>query len=142
MHEKDRDDAAKEQAVGPARPRAGYANPPAEHRFRKGQSGNPKGRPKGSASKRAAVKRVLLEEHEVVEDDRSVRRTTLELVLTVLRNLAFAGNNSAFTELDKLQARYSLEPPPGKASVLLVPGRLTPEEWTRRFSLKPVSQGE
>jgi hypothetical protein len=142
MHEEDRDDGEEEQAVGAARPRAGYGKPPAEHRFRKGQSGNPKGRPKGSTSKRATVKRVLLEEHEVVEDDRSAPRTTLELILTVLRNLAFAGNNGAFTELEKLEARYSLEPPSGKASVLLVPGRLTPEEWTRRFSLKPVSQSE
>jgi hypothetical protein len=70
-----------------------------------------------------------------------VRRTTLELILTVLRNLAFAGNNSAFTELDKLEARYGLEPPAGKAGILFVPGRLTPEEWTRRFSPGPVSQG-
>jgi hypothetical protein len=61
MHEEDRDDGEEEQAVGQARPRTGYGNPPAEHRFRKGQSGNPKGRPKGSTSKRATVTTVLLE---------------------------------------------------------------------------------
>jgi hypothetical protein len=27
--------------------------------------------------------------------------------VTVLRNLAFAGNNSSFKELEKLEARYS-----------------------------------
>ena len=27
-------------------PLAGYANPPAQHRFKKGKSGNPRGRPR------------------------------------------------------------------------------------------------
>src|SRR5690606_35482513 len=35
----------------PARYDVGYAKPPAEHRFRKGQSGNPGGRPKGAVNK-------------------------------------------------------------------------------------------
>jgi len=35
----------------PAQYEVGYAKPPAEHRFRKGQSGNPDGRPKGAANK-------------------------------------------------------------------------------------------
>ena len=33
----------------------GYAKPPTEHRFRKGASGNPSGRPKGARNKPKAV---------------------------------------------------------------------------------------
>jgi Family of unknown function (DUF5681) len=39
------------KANPPAQYEVGYAKPPAEHRFRKGQSGNPGGRPKGAANK-------------------------------------------------------------------------------------------
>ena len=35
----------------PAPYKVGYARPPVEHRFRRGQSGNPRGRPRGARSK-------------------------------------------------------------------------------------------
>ena len=41
----------------PGRPhdyKVGYGKPPKEHRFKKGQSGNPRGRPKGAKSRKPA----------------------------------------------------------------------------------------
>ncbi len=133
------DDNAPEderRAVGPPKPRRGYKAPPAEHQFKKGQSGNLRGRPKGAKGKRQIAERVLLEKHEVVEGDRKVQRTTLELILLTLRNKSFEGSNRAFKDLEKLAAKYDPQPQTQRAGILLVPGRLTMEAWRARFEDK------
>jgi hypothetical protein len=49
----------------PTRPRApatysvGYSKPPREHRFKPGQSGNPKGRPKGTKNTATVLREIL-----------------------------------------------------------------------------------
>lgn len=124
------------RAVGPPKPRRGYKAPPAEHQFKKGQSGNPRGRPKGSKGKRQDAEKVLLQKHEVVEGDRKVQRTTLELLLLALRKKSFEGSNRAFKDLEKLAAKYDPQPQTQCAGILLVPGRLTMEAWRARFEDK------
>ena len=126
----------EERAVGPLKPRRGYKAPPAEHQFRKGQSGNPSGRPKGAKGTRQIAERVLLEMHDVVEGDRKIQRTTLELILLTLRNKSFEGSNRAFKDLEKLAARYDPQPLTQRAGILLVPGHLTMEGWKARFEDK------
>ena len=123
-------------AVGPLKPRRGYKAPPAEHQFKSGQSGNPRGRPKGAKGKRQIAEKVLLEKHEVTEGKRKVRRTTLELILVMLRNKSFEGSNRAFKDLEKIAAMYDPQPPTKRAGVLIVPGRLTEEAWRARFEAK------
>ena len=45
---------------GPPLPRVGYKAPPEAHRFSKGRSGNPRGRPKGAMGKKQIAQKVLL----------------------------------------------------------------------------------
>jgi len=132
------DDELQEErrAVGPPKARRGYKAPPAEHQFKKGRSGNPRGRPKGAKGKRQIAEKVLLEKHEAVEGDRKIQRTTLELILLTLRNKSFEGSNRAFKDLEKLAAKYDPQPLTQRAGILLVPGRLTMEAWDARFSEK------
>lgn len=127
----------------PGEPRVGYKAPPKEHRFKKGKSGNPKGRPKGAEGKAKVARNVLWERHVISENDRRVTRTTIELVLLTLRQLAFAGNNRAFKVMEKLAAEYDPQKPKTPAGRLVVPGRLTPESWERLFGADvSAKQGE
>ena len=117
----------------PSEPRAGFKAPPKEHQFKKGRSGNPKGRPKGKQSNAKIAQKVLRETHVVGEDGRTVTRSTIELIIMTLRQLAFAGNNRAFKVMEQLAADYDPQKPTKPAGVLVVPGRLTAESWEKLF---------
>ena len=89
----------------------GYAKPPQENRFRKGQSGNPKGRPRGSKNKKPALnaerlKEIVLEEaYRTVSVRDGARNVKVPIAQAVVRSLAVnavKGNQRAqrlFTEL-------------------------------------------
>ncbi|MEQ9330838.1 DUF5681 domain-containing protein, partial [Thalassobaculum sp.] len=49
-------------------PPAGYAQPPRQHRFRPGRSGNPKGRPKGVRNLASLLEAELRRPVTVTED--------------------------------------------------------------------------
>ena len=87
----------------------GYKKPPRTSQFQKGQSGNPKGRPKGSLSLAAALERTLREKVVIRENGRSYTLSKLDVALKQLSNKAAGGDLAA---LRLLTALISQIPPP------------------------------
>jgi hypothetical protein len=64
----------------------GYGKPPRHTRFRRGQSGNPKGRPRGSKNLPTLLTEALNERVIVAEDDGRRKITKREAIITQLVN--------------------------------------------------------
>jgi Family of unknown function (DUF5681) len=73
----------------------GYRRPPIGTRFRPGQSGNPRGRPKGARNLSTVVAAALGERVAVTENGRRRRITKLEAAVKQLVNRAAAGEPRA-----------------------------------------------
>jgi hypothetical protein len=71
----------------------GYGKPPKHSRFRPGQSGNPRGRPKGSRSARAIFNKIMSEPIPLSGAGRRRTMQPLELMLVNLRNRAITAKD-------------------------------------------------
>jgi Family of unknown function (DUF5681) len=129
MNDDNSDEPPSAFPKGPPAPQTGYKNPPEAHRFEKGKSGNPRGRPKGAKDKGQIIEKVLFELHEVVEGKRRVNYTTLELILIALRNRSFEGSTRAFKDFEVLAATFNPQPAAKRFGCLVVPGRLSKDLW-------------
>src|SRR5580698_10326440 len=83
----------------------GYGKPPGATRFKKGVSGNPKGRPKGSRNVAAVFAKTLRE--KVVINEHGQRKTISKLEAAVKQFV----NKAASGDLRALQMRERLCPP-------------------------------
>jgi Family of unknown function (DUF5681) len=73
----------------------GYRKPPTDTRFGKGQSGNPKGRPKGSLNLATIMNKVGRRRIKVKVNGCTKTMTTLEAVVTQESNKALSGDGRA-----------------------------------------------
>ena len=81
----------------------GYKRPPAHSQFRKGQSGNPKGRPKGAKSFRTLAREALNEPVRVTENGRVRTLTKAAIgIKKVANHFAQTGDIKALQALARL----------------------------------------
>lgn len=80
----------------------GYCNPPKHTRFRKGQSGNPRGRPKGRLNIATVLERTLRERVVINENGKRKTVTKLEAAVKQLANQAASGELKALQLLTAL----------------------------------------
>ncbi len=84
-----------ELSPGPQAETIGYGRPPHATRFRKGVSGNPKGRPKGTRNLTTVIHAALSERVTVTENGRRRRISKLEAAVKQLVNRAAVGEARA-----------------------------------------------
>ncbi len=82
----------------------GYGKPPLETRFKPGQSGNPKGRPKRAKGLNTLARSALTEKVKVRTANGEKRMTRIEALLHKLMELAMKGNGAALANLLKIYA--------------------------------------
>jgi hypothetical protein len=124
----------------------GYRNPPASGRFKKGQSGNPQGRPRKSYGLRSITERVLNEVHRITNRPRGTRvlYTKLELAALTVIEMAGNGHQQATKLYTRLAERFGRQAPINREiGFLVVLERCkTIEEWEAKYSPKDVPAGE
>jgi len=86
----------------------GYGRPPKATQFRKGQSGNRKGRPKRSFSMSSGevFRKVANEKIVVVENGTTLSITRLEACLRQIQNMALKNDTSAGRLLQQFRAQF------------------------------------
>jgi hypothetical protein len=83
----------------PSEYQVGYGKPPARSRFKKGESGNPTGRPKGTLNVSTVLLKTLREKVVINENGRPTVMTKLEASMKQLVNKAASGDLRALSQL-------------------------------------------
>lgn len=95
----------------------GYAKPPVHSRFQSGQSGNPRGRPKGSLNLAAAINRALREKVVVVIGGKRRNMSKLDAAITNLVNQAVKGDSKATAMVLSLAPLVGMESATGTTTL-------------------------
>jgi hypothetical protein len=84
----------------------GYSKPPKNSQFKKGQSGNPKGRPKGSQNLATLFEKTIRQKVTITENGRSRVVTKAQAIFLQMVNLAAKGDMKATHEVRYWSQRF------------------------------------
>src|ERR1035437_1078202 len=122
----------------------GYRRPPVKSRFRKGQSGTPRGRRKGQRSLGPVLAEVLRQTVTVKQEGKSQRMSKGEAVIKILLTKANKGDSRAikavleFSEqIGRIQSAELKLGGLGNYEFMLIPGMAaSAEEWQREIDAR------
>lgn len=89
--------------------KVGKGQPPRKTRFHSGQSGNPKGRPKGSKNLATILNRELEKKVTIREGDKTRRASKAEAVVISTINKSLSGDAKATNTVLALQSRAGMD---------------------------------
>jgi hypothetical protein len=115
----------------------GYGKPPEHTRFKPGQSGNPKGRPKKAQNASTLFDKVTAEKITIKEGDKTRQVSKLEGIIQRAVNAALQGDSKAINLIFRIARetqRFQPEEEKPGGGVLLVPAPISKEEWERRYA--------
>jgi hypothetical protein len=87
----------------------GYGKPPKKHQFKKGRSGNPKGRPKRSKNANKLVYDILNEKRVFTDSGVSKTAPTREIAMRMLAEKALKGDQRALDRLIEMDGAYQAQ---------------------------------
>lgn len=126
----------KGKSSGSSKNGVGYRRPPKSTQFKKGRSGNPRGRPRGSRDIGNILLDVTKQKIAVTENGRTRRMPALEVMLRKLINEAVQNDQGALKLLFTLMDRYA-----GLTETTLAPNRnevlAEDQEILERYLPKP-----
>jgi hypothetical protein len=118
----------------------GYAKPPRHTQFKKGQSGNRRGRPRGAKNVATVLEQALGERVIITENGRRKSATKMEVILKRLVNKAAQGDHRSIQLLivftEKHQASDTNRPPPTICDLLELVGPLPPGTTRERMAAR------
>lgn len=129
-------DATEVRRIKASTDEVGYGRPPKHSQFKPGQSGNSKGRPKGSRNFKTDVDATLRSPVKITQDGRVRSITTQRASLERLRADALKGNQRANEQLIRLGEKYT-EPNVTVGAPLEASDQAIVDAYVRR-----VTQGE